>query len=421
MALTPEQVFTPGAFPTRTYVDRKGDEYEVRLLRYVLADGILPSVSGPSKSGKTVLVQKALGPRSIRVSGSEISSADVLWQLALDRLGQAVERSQSRETSSELSASVGGEGGVSVLGIGRGTAKAEGGLSAGRGESETLRFLPHGMAKCLEQLKARDLVLLIDDFHYVEASVKTKLAQQLKEGLTYGAHVVVLAVPHRGDDPIRANPDLRGRVASIDLGHWSTPDLQQIGQLGFPLLEIPISAESVASLAVEALGSPQLMQALCLEACYYWERAGKPQAFTLGVDGVKAIATGTSAFTDASTPYSILAAGPKRHGTERTQYSLAGGVSGDNYVLILRALAADPPLFTFGYDELLTRIRSVVEGDPPQGQQIGRSLIQMEELLEERLPNDRVLAWDEEKQVLDLVDPYFLFYLRWKVWSRGAA
>lgn len=208
MGLTAEQVFTPGAFPTRTYVDRKADEYEVRLLRYVLSDGILPSVSGPSKSGKTVLVQKALGPRSIRVSGSEVPSAEALWQLALDRLGQAVERSQSRETSSELSASVGAEGGVSLLGLGKGAAKAEASLSSGRGESETLRYLSLGMAECLKQLKARDLVLLIDDFHYVEASVKTKLAQQLKEGLTYGAHVVVLAVPHRGDDPIRANPDL---------------------------------------------------------------------------------------------------------------------------------------------------------------------------------------------------------------------
>jgi hypothetical protein len=418
MGLTPEEVFTPGAFPTRTYVDRKADEYEVRLLRYVLADGILPSVSGPSKSGKTVLVQKVLGPRAVRVSGSEIPSENDLWQLALDRLGHAVERSQSRETSSGLSASIGTEGGVSVLGLAKGTAKAEGGLSSGKGESETLRFLPHGMAKCLEQLKSRDLVLLIDDFHYVEPSVKSKLAQQIKEGLTHGAHIVVLAVPHRGDDPIRANPDLRGRVASIDLGHWAIADLRQIGLLGFPLLRIPMSEADSDALAVEALGSPQLMQALCLEACYHWERLGKPSKLTLGAQGVRAVAAGTSAFTDASTPFSILSSGPKRHGTERTQYTFAGGQSGDNYVLILRALAVDPPRFAFGYEELLTRIRHVVEGEPPQGQQIARSLVQMEELIAERLPNDRVVAWDEEKQVLDLVDPYFLFHLRWKVWPR---
>lgn len=148
---------------------------------------------------------------------------------------------------------------------------------------------------------------------------------------------------------------------------------------------------------------------------------GRPSSLSLGSAAVGEIASGTSAFADASTPFSILSAGPKRHGTERTQYTLIGGDTGDNYLLILRALAADPPLFTFGYDELLSRIRSVVQGEPPQGQQIGRSLIQMEELIAERLPNDRVLAWDEDKQVLDLVDPYFLFYLRWKVWPRRAA
>jgi len=31
----------------------------------------------------------------------------------------------------------------------------------------------------------------------------------------------------------------------------------------------------------------------------------------------------------------------------------------------------------------------------------------------EMYPNQRVIEWDDDENVLDVVDPYFLFYLRW--------
>jgi hypothetical protein len=37
----------------------------------------------------------------------------------------------------------------------------------------------------------------------------------------------------------------------------------------------------------------------------------------------------------------------------------------------------------------------------------------MEKLAADQLPTQRVLEWDEGKQVLDIPDAYFLFYLRW--------
>jgi hypothetical protein len=37
----------------------------------------------------------------------------------------------------------------------------------------------------------------------------------------------------------------------------------------------------------------------------------------------------------------------------------------------------------------------------------------MRRLAEEKFPQERVIDWDEQKQVLDVSDPYFLFYLRW--------
>jgi hypothetical protein len=37
----------------------------------------------------------------------------------------------------------------------------------------------------------------------------------------------------------------------------------------------------------------------------------------------------------------------------------------------------------------------------------------MEKLAADQLPTHRVLEWDDQKEVLHIPDPYFLFYLRW--------
>jgi len=31
----------------------------------------------------------------------------------------------------------------------------------------------------------------------------------------------------------------------------------------------------------------------------------------------------------------------------------------------------------------------------------------------EKFPNERAIDWEEQKQILDIPDPYLLFYLRW--------
>jgi hypothetical protein len=37
----------------------------------------------------------------------------------------------------------------------------------------------------------------------------------------------------------------------------------------------------------------------------------------------------------------------------------------------------------------------------------------MSKLAREKLPTERAVGWDEQKQILDIPDPYLLFYLQW--------
>jgi hypothetical protein len=359
-------VFTPGTFPTHTYVSRSAQDEE-QLDNALRVGGSVISIVGPSKTGKTVLVNRVVeADRLVSVSGSLVDSAESLWRLA------------------------GEEGGT-----------------PGLGPAEAIKILAD---------EAR--VLLIDDFHYVEGQAQQRIAQQLKDAVARGLRVIVVAVPHRRDDAIRSNPDLRGRVRKIDLDYWDVPELSKIAHAGFPLLNVDVSELDVRRIARESVRSPQLMQALCLESCQYFDIEG-PSAvrrmMRLDDDALAAIASATGTLTDCKTPFEILSAGPRERGRKRTQYNLADGAKGDVYTVILRALAIDPPRLDFSPAELRDRVAQVVRGEPPPGASLRQASMQMDSLIRERSKGDRVFAWDEERQYIDIPDPHFLFFLRWGI------
>ena len=200
--LAPESIFTPGVMPTHTYVAR-GDE--ATLEAALRTGGMLISVAGPTKTGKTVLVQKVVGEGPlIPISGATISAPGDVWRRASEEEG----------VSSEMP-----------------------------------------FADVVDGLVAGNRVLLLDDFHYVEREVQTRISQQLKGAIARGLKCIVVSVPHRADDPIRANPDLHGRVRVIDLDYWEEEDLARIAELGFPSLSCKPAAARIAACCRSARAS----------------------------------------------------------------------------------------------------------------------------------------------------------------------
>jgi hypothetical protein len=78
MKLFATDVFTPNDFPAYTYVQRSGDDLETQLHRALDTPKVVVSISGPSKSGKTVLVEKVVGE-----SWSRKSAQDDKWSFCL--------------------------------------------------------------------------------------------------------------------------------------------------------------------------------------------------------------------------------------------------------------------------------------------------------------------------------------------------
>ena len=70
------EVFTPDEDPTYTFVSRSDDDSEALMREVAQAPRFVVSLSGPSKSGKTVIVRRIFGEDLIEVTGSNLATPE---------------------------------------------------------------------------------------------------------------------------------------------------------------------------------------------------------------------------------------------------------------------------------------------------------------------------------------------------------
>lgn len=409
------EVFTPGRFPTHTFVDDHLQEKKRQLLDILEAGSMLISISGPSKSGKTVFIEECLGRTSlIQVTGAGVSRPSDLWMRVFDLVGSEIPESISRATSTQ--GSVSGQAAIeSGFIVAKG--KAEGSVSRGTAESETetASLASDCLQLLIRELGGTDLVVFIDDFHYIPREVQIEVARQIKEAIRNDVKFICASVPYHADDVIRGNPDLRGRVYSIDFEYWGSETLKKIAYKGFPELGVDYQASAVDNLVAEAAGSPQLMQYLCLNACFELEVREKTEGVVTLVqdpDLLGNICRRTVLSTDYGTVLELMKEGPKTRGSDRNVFITQFGWNGDVYRLLVKALSIDPPQLTFRYNSLNARILGICENGGPSGSSITSACSHSAKIVNDAA-NGRIVEWDGEHDVFDIRDPYFLFYLRW--------
>lgn len=415
--LRAQDVFTPGSYPEHTYVHRADHDVEQHLRDALEAPGQLVSISGPSKSGKTVLIENLVGRDNlITVPSSGIKTADDLWNRTLDVIGEPAQTSATHIAAHRGALTVGAKGGTSIPLIARAELSGSGTLESGEQDSTTIVAHRRGLQQVANEIANSSFVLLVDDFHYIDRDAQANVAQGMKEAARIGVKIVIAAVTHRSDDVIRSLPDLRGRVTNIDLKYWDKHSLAMIARLGFAKLNITADEVTIKRFSEEAAGSPQLMQAICLAACQETgmriEQEPGMRLFC-GEKQLRAIFERTVTSANYRTLVDILAAGPKTRGTERAIFQFTDGTSGDVYKCILRAIAKDPLRQTFPREDIAKRCASLCIDMKPVGSAINTSCRHMARLAVDKQPEERVIDWDEEKEYFDIPDPYLLFYLRW--------
>jgi hypothetical protein len=407
-------VFTPTDVPTITYVERTSKNYEKELRDAFAIPKMIVSISGPSKSGKTVLVSKVVSKDNlIHLYGASIKSADDLWNNVLAWMGGPVEITETtgKKLTGGASATVGGKIGVPL--VAQGKVDAHGHASGESSSSTAKKVAVSNIDQIVKEIGGSEFVVFVDDFHYIDESVREEIGKQIKAAAELGVRICTASVPHRSDDVVRSNTELRGRVTAIDMGYWSSEELEMIAYRGFRELNADLAPSVLRGLSDEAFGSPQLMQAISLNFCFesnIGETLPEHVRIDVPAEKVRQVLERTSTSTDFSTLLQVLHAGPKQRGTERKQFKFIDNNSvGDVYRCVLLAIKADPSKLSFRYDEMIKRTVSVCAGDSPVGSSVAESLAQMAKLAR-TVQDAPVIEWDED--VLDIVEPYFLFFLR---------
>ncbi|MFE8872385.1 hypothetical protein ACE4RV_04315 [Acetobacter persici] len=407
------EVFTPNDQPTLTYVSRDNKKIEAKLKDYIESPKTVVSICGPSKTGKTVLIRSVIENDSlIPLTGASIKSLDDFYNGIFSWMDAPIEISQSSSSSTDQKIQANGglelNAGIAKLktgGLGETTEKTS--------ESETNKFSNDPIQKIVKEIGDSGFVLFIDDFHYIQKEVQYEVAKVIKALAEKGVKICTASVPHRNDDVVRANTELRGRLASIDMPEWDHDELKSIAEKGFEALNVNINDAIKNRIVEESFQSPQLVQALCMNLCRISgirERKLKKEDVNVDEEFFQDALKDTSDFTNFSNLVELLHSGPKVHGMERKQFDLTDGTKGDVYRAILLAIKKDPPSRQFDYDLILQRVKDVCVNESPSGSSISGSLGHISSIATEQTGMGRVLEWDENH--LTIIDPYFSFYLR---------
>lgn len=338
------RVFIPGGQPEFTYVSRQSRNLESRLLAVVDDLCKLVTLTGPTKSGKSVLGSRVLkNHRPVVVDGGSIRTEEDLWVQVVDKLGgfTTTTRGRTDGRDKETSYEAAGQSAFPFFA----TIRAKFGKKSTRrttsSVSESRSSAP--TSKAIELLENSTRPLVIDDFHYLDRELQGTVVRALKAPVSRGFPVVLLAIPHRRYDAVRVEKEMTGRVEQISIPSWDEDELMQIPSQGFPLLNLSCPPNIAARFANESLGSPHLMQEFCRQLCVEGgivETALIPTLTTLrdSVDGLF-----SRIASDTSKPvFERLKQGPRQR-SDRMQRKFHDGSTADIYVAVLRALTKLKP------------------------------------------------------------------------------
>ncbi len=391
------KVFVAGGMPSVTYVDRAALSLEKNLKQEIAEGFKVICVTGPTKSGKTVLTRYVLGRGgSALVNGGQVENSEEFWTLLLQDLD--LPEVESVETNDEASL------GFSYL------LKAQAKASDGTTQS----FNNKNKRAILGFMRNHDVALVVDDFHYMPTEVQREIVRALKSEVFEGLVAILIAVPHRAFDAIGVEREMEGRFANIKIPAWSHEELRVISDKGFPELKMEVAAACCDEFAMEAYGSPLLMQRFCARLCSHYEiTESLPVSKSFNPSDRAKAQIFEQVGEQAGFPtFEKLSKGPQSRSERMGRRMIDGSGTLDIYQSVLRAIANTGPREKLNYTEIREALRMIlVESDMPQKHEISSALGHMSGIAKDEIKGEPVLEWSDD--FLYLTDPFLMFYMRW--------
>lgn len=402
-----DDVFVAGGQPTITYVARQEQHVEKNLARAIATPNQIVSLSGPTKTGKTVLCRRVLHERQyVWIDGGKVKTTEDFWSMVVSDLELPTTEVETEGSNTGIN------GGLNATVV-----TAGGSHLWSRASTKTYKL--DTISHSLQYLNEERIILVIDDFHYIPSEARKEIVRNIKGAVFNGLKVILLSVSHRVFDVIKAESELTGRFVSVTVPQWSGTDLRRIPQLGFGALNISCPPHIIDSLCSEAQENPFLMQKFCWEICYDTEIEKSalllPHKISETFD-LKGMYVRLA--KDSGLPiYQKLAAGPQSRRV-RAKRPLRGGGDADIYEAVLKAIAATGPKAKVTYDEIKTALGSILTDQIPQKHEVTAALKHLT-TISRRIEAESAIDWDDDNREVTVADPYLRFYLRWQVreWS----
>ncbi|MGF6957978.1 hypothetical protein [Paraburkholderia youngii] len=409
------KVFVAGGLPTVTYNPRTDLDLEGQLRDGLVRLNKILLVAGATKSGKTVLVRKVLPSMSaVWVEGGAIRSEADFWHEIANRLGISLESSTAVGESSENTTQNEGSLSIKPWGIG-GEGKRTAAEKTGTSNVSTFKKVFIARSASLEALKDHDIPLVVDDFHYIPRDAQTGIIRALKQPVFDGLKVVLLAVPHRTADAVKAESEVEGRVATITVPDWREDELKAIADTGFAALNLDVDESFISEIVQGSFSSPHLLQDLCSLVCKNNKVEETVYPRQKLVCPKPADALFQQLATDMNpTAFTKMRKGPDR--TNRLDRALKNGKSCDIYEAVLWSIIETGPTAKIVYGDIAANLKDLLlPSAVPQQHEVTRVLEKMAELARRVSETVPPLDYDGEFKEMHITDPFFRFFLKWGV------
>lgn len=408
------KVFIPGGFPTVTYIARKEKQLEERVLAAQDSLAKLVIVTGATKSGKTVLVDKVFPQNSsIWIDGGAVSDENSFWEIIVEKADLFTEKEYVEQNmeSSTIEAEGSIEGNVLVV---KGTATTKGTAGVENVSGRNLKRTIASKVAAINMLQSEEIPLVVDDFHYIDKKIQKSIVRALKAPIMHGLPVIFIAIPNRKYDAVEVEREMTGRIENIEMPVWEEEELKSIAEQGFGALNIKVSSLLITKLSQSAYGSPFLMQEFCrtlCQNCEIEEYMEKEQYISDNID-IKNVFIEIAEHSGRSI-FNKLKRGPRAR-SDRKKRVLQSGEETDIYGVVLEGLKAlKPGVESMPYELLRNNIKNVLAENPPQKNEISRVLDQIAKISYTDTSSTPVIDWQRDDDIITVTDPFFAFFLRW--------
>lgn len=265
--ITVENVFTPSTAAVENYVPRP--ELEDSIKRDLKTPGKQLLVYGHSGSGKTTIIRKILKQEHIRYIITQCEEATTYEQImlnAFDALNQFVVSQKSFNKSTKATATLSSE---------YNNIKSQIGVEGVNVESYTIvPILPPQLTpqKLAAFFGEGEIIWIIEDFHKVKPTEKKRIADIMKIFVDNAndyrkTKVICIGACDTTNELVELDPNLKNRIAEIEVNLLSEKSIRAIVCNGFQLLNIYITKELENKLVYYASRLGTQAHQMCLDIC----------------------------------------------------------------------------------------------------------------------------------------------------------